>query len=435
MSAETLPLKKTGFPVRELRAEVLTGTDQGRSVTAESAISVGSAEGNTLRLEDRTVSRFHLELSRHGEEIVVTDRGSTNGTRIGPVRLDGVSGSVAPGAVLELGGTKLRVDDGKVVLIDAGPSELSGLFGRSPVMRQLFATLSKVALTEVPVLVLGESGTGKELIGRAVHEHSRRSEAPLVTVDCGALSPSLFASELFGHERGAFTGAHRRHLGAFERAAGGTVFLDEVGELPAELQSALLGVLERKLLRRVGGSEDVKVDVRVVSATSRDLRRQVNRDGFRLDLFYRLAGVVVSVPPLRDRPEDIVALAERFAREAGFERPLSELLEIERFARHSWPGNVRELKNTVLGALALGEAPDFSVSEGAADELSSNVDGWLATLPLNYRMARDRITDTFERHYLKRVLAETDGNIREAARRGQINRSYLMELLKKHGLR
>jgi DNA-binding NtrC family response regulator len=435
MSSETVPLKKTGVPVRGLVAEVIAGPSTGLHVTSDSSIAIGSAEGNDLRLEDRTVSRFHAEVARRGELILVSDRGSTNGTRIGSVLIESAACSVTPGSVLNLGSSQVRLGDGALVMVEPGPHELSGMVGRSSVMRRLFATVERVAPSEVPVLILGESGTGKELIGRALHERSPRAEGPLVTVDCGALSPSLFASELFGHERGAFTGAHRRHLGAFERAAGGTVFLDEVAELPPELQSALLGVLERKQLRRVGGSDDIRIDVRVISATSRDLRPQVNRDGFRLDLFYRLAGVVLSVPPLRERPEDIPPLVEHLVRDAGFAGDVTSLVDLEQFRRHSWPGNVRELRNSLLGALALGQAPDFTPAPSIGTDTESTLRAWLDALPLSYREARDIVTDTFERRYLERLLDATSGNVREAARRGSINRSYLMELLRKHGKR
>jgi DNA-binding NtrC family response regulator len=280
--------------------------------------------------------------------------------------------------------------------------------------------------------LLGESGTGKELVARAIHDSSGRASEPFVTVDCGAISPTLFASELFGHERGAFTSADRQHIGAFERAHGGTIFLDEIGELPPELQSALLGALERRRIRRVGGRTDIDVDVRLVSATHRDLRAHVNAGTFRLDLFYRVAVVTLSVPPLRERPDDVPMLVEHFLREAGYAGEVANVFDsdaMKRLAVHSWPGNVRELRNVVLGTLALGEPTSLGSDLGApaADPVA-------AVLELGYRDAKRRIMDDFERRYVEHLLQKTGGNVRQASRDAQMDRSYLMELIKRHRL-
>jgi DNA-binding NtrC family response regulator len=433
MSDRTAPLMQAGTPVRRLRVQIVSGPDDGESRATTDAVTVGTAASNDLVISDKTVSRFHLELRRDGAEIVVVDHGSTNGTRIGSVTLRSCQVRVLPGTIIEIGSTRVRVDDGDVVLDEPGPKEAFGILGRSTAMRRLLATVTRAAASDVAVLVLGESGSGKELIGRALHEGSGRAREPFVTVDCGSLSPTLFASELFGHERGAFTGAHRRHIGAFERAHRGTVFLDEVGELPADLQSALLGVLERKTFRRLGGSEDIRSDVRVVSATSRDLRAQVNSAQFRLDLFYRLAVVLLRVPPLRERVEDIPLLVDHFLRDAGRSEDAPSLFpaaQLDALKRHDWPGNVRELRNVVLGTLALGGPPQFESTQTSSGEAASGEE-----LPTTYREARQLVVERFEREYLQRLLAATNGNIREAARRAQMNRSYLMEILKRHGMR
>jgi DNA-binding NtrC family response regulator len=242
---------------------------------------------------------------------------------------------------------------------------------------------------------VGESGTGKELFARAVHEHSKRADGPFVVVDCASLTPTLVASELFGHEKGAFTGADRRHQGAFERADGGTIFLDEIGELPEQLQPNLLGVLERRRFRRLGGRDEIEVDVRVVSATNRDLRAEVNAGTFRLDLYYRLAVVRFAVPSLRERPEDIPILIEHFLREAGETAPMGEVVPPAVMAglqRHHWPGNVRELRNYVEATVAMGETPELEagLSQGgdpgvAAGGPSIPVN---AVLDLPYKEAR-----------------------------------------------
>jgi DNA-binding NtrC family response regulator len=438
---ETKPLVQAGLPIRRVRVV----STQGKPIdfVAEGdTMSIGSALGNDLRIDDPTVSRFHAQLTRKGGSILVKDLGSTNGTQIGPARLQGSEAEVKAPTVIGIGQVELKLTDADVVMVDHGPRELGNLKAAAPLMRRLLAKIQQAAKSEVSVLVLGESGTGKELVGQALHEGSARAKAAMVTVDCGALSPTLFSSELFGHEKGAFTGAHRQHLGAFERAAGGTVFLDEVGELSAELQSALLGVLERRTLRRLGGSKDIPVDVRLVSATSRDLLKEVNQGRFRLDLFYRLAVVRLDVPPLRQRPEDIVPLVQRFLEAEGHGKRFDELFPPaaqERMRTHDWPGNVRELRNIVLGTLALGQTPDFvSVSSQNEAAVSSKVDYSAQFITASgiapYKDARRELVDEFERSYLVALLKVANGNVREAARRAQMNRSYLIELLQKHAL-
>ncbi len=433
----TVPVRRAGMPVKAIRVEVTSGPDAGKSATAEAErLVIGTAEGNDLRLSDPTVSRFHLALERQHDRIVVDDRGSTNGTTVGAARFQSSRVEVRAGTEIEIGSTRLKVSDGNVVLEEHGPDQLGGLVGKTPAMRRLLAAVERVAASNVPVLILGESGTGKELIAQAIHERSRRADAPLVTLDCGALSPTLFSSEVFGHEKGAFTGADRQHAGAFERAETGTVFLDEVGELLADLQAALLGVLERRRFRRVGGKQEIGVDVRVISATHRDLFAAVNAGGFRLDLFYRLSVVVLEAPALRERKDDIPLLIEHFLRESGHTGPVEQVFPneaIEELSRHDFPGNVRELKNIVLGTLALGRSPALdrrpSGPSGAASDPVSGV------LDLPYRQARDTLVEEFERRYLERLLQRSDDNVRQAAREARMNRSYLIELLKKHGLR
>ncbi|MBI2893008.1 MAG: sigma 54-dependent Fis family transcriptional regulator [Deltaproteobacteria bacterium] len=429
----TVPLRSGGLPVRMLRVEVVSGPDTGKEPVGDTeSVTVGTARGNDLELQDPTVSRYHLELRREGEGILVLEHGSTNGTRIGPVLLRGTSAVVAPATLLEIGETRLRVDDGRVRMLDGGPDTIGGLRGKSPKMRRVLAAVQRLAQTDVQVLVVGESGTGKELVARAIHDLGPRASEPFVVVDCGAMLPTLFASELFGHERGAFTGADRRHVGAFERARGGTVFLDEIGELPAELQAALLGVLERRRLRRVGGSEEIAVDVRVLSATNRDLRGAVNAGTFRLDLYYRLAVAVLAIPALRDRPGDVAILAEHFLEEAGHSGAIESVFsaaELERLASQPWPGNCRELKNLVLGTLALGQAPELGLL--SAPEPA----GGTMSLDAPYREARGAVLDDFERRYLARLLDRSGGNLREAARQARMDRTYLKELLRRHGLR
>jgi DNA-binding NtrC family response regulator len=296
--------------------------------------------------------------------------------------------------------------------------------------------IRRVAQSHVAVLLIGESGTGKELLARAVHEASARAHEPFVTIDCGALTPTLVASELFGHEQGAFTGAHKLKQGAFEHAHGGTLFLDEVGELPADLQTTLLGALERKRFCRVGGHAEIEVDVRVVAATNRDLRAEVNEGLFRLDLYYRLAVVTLEVPPLRERAGDIPLLVEHFVREEGLTQPIAELFSADtmaRLARHRWPGNVRELRNYVQATLAMGEpvAIHEDLAAGSGDMAAS-----LSRLnELPYGEARRVLVSEFEAQYVKQLLERTHGNVARAAREAEMARSHLNELMRRHGVR
>ena len=437
MSDRTVPIEQTGRLVRALRVEVLSGPEAGRELVSRSdSVTVGGADGNDLVLTDKTVSRFHLELRRSAGRILAIDLASTNGTRTGGALLQSGSAVVDPGTVLVLGATSLRVDDGEIVDVGETPARLGDLFGDSAAMRRVMGQASRVAATDVSVLVFGESGTGKELLARAIHDASPRAAEPFVTVDCGAITPSLFASELFGHERGAFTSADRQHIGAFERAQGGTVFLDEIGELPPELQAALLGALERRRIRRVGGKEEIAIDLRLVSATHRDLRALVNSSAFRLDLFYRIAVVTLSVPPLRERPEDIPGLVEHFLLEAGHagtSRDLFAADAMKRLLGHSWPGNARELRNFVLGTLALGEPANLHTA--GAEEGGAAQDPFSRVLDLAYRDAKRVVMDDFERRYVEHLLKKSGGNVRQASREGQMDRSYLMELIKRHRIK
>jgi len=423
------------IPVRTLRVEVLSGPDAGKSLeTEEEVLTIGSAPGNALRLQDQTVSRFHLELSGGEAGISVSDLGSSNGTESGSVRIE--RGVVNSGAELRLGNTKLRVHDGDASVVELyGGDELGELKGQTEIMRRLMAQVTTAAQSNVPVLVIGESGTGKELVARALHQSSPRAAQPFVTLDCGALAPNLVASELFGHERGAFTGAERQHIGAFERANGGTLFLDEVGELPAELQPQLLGALERKRIRRVGGRSDVDIDLRVVCATNRDLRAEVNAGVFRLDLYYRIAVVVLRVPALRERAADIPLLVAHFLRECGHDGPAEALVPeplLHALQQHRWPGNVRELRNWVEATVAMGESPPLSVHDGGGAAASPDE---AAFDSLSYKDARRSVLEAFELRYVTRLLATTNGNVAAAARQAQMDRTYLIKLVQRHGVR
>jgi DNA-binding NtrC family response regulator len=366
--------------------------------------------------------------------VYVEDLSSSNGTLLGSARIE--RGVIQPGSELVLGRTRIVIGEGaesSVEVFEGG--ELDDLKGNTEVMRRLMAQVTTAARASAPLRVFGESGTGKELVARALHDHGPRANGPFITLDCGALAPNLVASELFGHERGAFTNAERQHIGAFERADKGTLFLDEIGELPAELQPQLLGALERRRFRRVGGRNDVNVDVRIVAATNRDLRAEVNSGTFRLDLYYRIAVVVLRLPPLRDRTGDIPILVRHFLRECGYEGELGRLIpeaKLEELALYRWPGNVRELRNWVEATVAMGESPELAHALSLPPEAGDLTSEWLDR---SYKDARRLVLEDFERRYLKHILEATAGNVAQAARKAQMDRTYLIKLIQRHAIR
>jgi len=450
-SAATERRSIASLPVRTIHVEVIDGPSAGAtSKVARDKVTVGSAEGNDVVLADRYCSRYHLAVEVDPLGFAIVDHGSTNGTYVGNVR---VHRAVVPsGSVVRVGSTSLRLREGAGGTVEVHAEDsLAGFRGRTPSARRLMAQVARAATATASVLIVGESGTGKEVLARALHELGPRAGAPFEVVDCGALVPALVASELFGHERGAFTGADRQHIGAFERARGGTVFLDEIGELPVSVQASLLGALERRRFRRVGGQKDIPVDARVVSATHRDLRAQVNDGSFRLDLYYRLAVVTLEVPPLRERKDDIPLLVEHFLREGGHDGPVSELISptaMASLATHRWEGNVRELRNMVEAMMAMGELPllsgdPHSPSEGAPSEgegppkaADLELSDALSPLLLEpYKRARSLLLDAFEKRYLATLLDRSGGNVAKAARSAAMDRSHLIELLQKHRLR
>jgi DNA-binding NtrC family response regulator len=313
------------------------------------------------------------------------------------------------------------------------PSRFGPAVGGSPAMRQLFALFTRLAPTELTICLLGETGTGKDVLARAVHEASPRAGRPFLVFDCGAVAPSLIESELFGHERGAFTGAVTERRGAFERASGGTIFLDEIGELSIELQPKLLRVLEQRCVRRVGGAEDRPVDVRVVAATNRDLEERVRKSAFREDLFFRLSAAMLRVPPLRERREDLPALVAHFLGELGHPVTLApETLEV--LASYHWPGNVRELKNVIAGAAAMVDGPlleprhlIFFRPQPRAPQPDT---GATAELPL-----AGQTLEQLEKAAIEQALHRFDGNKTKAARALGIAASTLYEKIRRYGLK
>ncbi len=436
---------------------------------------IGSRPGSDLVLRDETVSRLHCEIviDEHGHRL--RDLGSTNGTVVDGVRAIDVY--LRPGARVRVGRIELVfVPQGEEAEIALSAGDRFGpLVGRSVAMRELFAMLDKVAKTDATVLVEGESGTGKELIARAVHEGSPRAGGPLVVFDCASVPSNLLESELFGHEKGAFTGATEKRAGRMEEADGGTIFLDEIGELPLDMQPKLLRALEAREVRRVGGTKTFPVNVRIVAATNRDLAREVNRGAFREDLYYRLAVIRVTVPPLRDRRDDVPLLVEHFVRRAlasdaaRADRILSGMKDDnkKRLMAHPWPGNVRELRNVIERSLALsagdpageidlptqrgqrvsapgakrddgapgaeaGAAPSGGAAAGAG--AGAGASGALPGIDLDRGFVDQKqdVLERFEAAYLVGQLERNGGNISRAAAAAGIDRMYFKRLLKKY---
>jgi DNA-binding NtrC family response regulator len=432
--------RPSGLRIRRIRLTVVAGPDVGLSRTFEAhVIRVGAQRGADLALTDGKVSRTHFEIRLDAQGYRVRDLESTNGTFVSGLRVH--DAYVPPGASIYVGDTRLRFDplDDSVEVALSSADRYGGMVGRSVVMRELFARLATVAPTDATVLVTGETGTGKELVAEALHEHSPRRGGPFVVLDCGAIPANLMESEAFGHERGAFTGATAAHPGAFERADGGTLFLDEIGELPLEMQPKLLRALEGREIRRVGGAKTLRVNIRVVAATNRDLAVEVNKGRFREDLYYRLAVARVAMPPLRERREDIPLLVEHIlaglpnGRERG---PRPETIELMK--RHEWPGNVRELRNVIERAV-LFDAPmrELSViapvpaASGAAvaEELRVPIDP-----KVPFKVAKQDLTDEFERRYIRALLEAHGGNISAAARAAGIDRMSIHKILNRLGM-
>ncbi len=429
--------KNADLSVPSIRISVSEGPDRGLVLDVNrGTVRIGSSQGNALCLTDPTVSRVHLELTLGRQAIQIRDLGSTNGTFVEGVRVR--DADVQPGAVVRVGNTSLRVEARpEPVRIELSPHQsLGGIVGGSVAMRQIYAVIERVAATDSTVLIEGETGTGKELVARAIHDFSPRASQLFLAVDCGAIPDTLGESELFGHVKGAFTGATTDRKGVFEEAEGGTLFLDEVGELSIPLQRKLLRVLESRELRRVGSNTPIRTNARVVAATNRSLPRSVNEGLFREDLYYRLAVVSIEVPPLRARREDIPMIAQHlYERFAGADRKLPPSLLPSLMAR-GWPGNVRELRNYVEQLVSLGLVPTGAASpiEFEPGPLSPEIEA-LVPLDIPFKEAREAWTDRFESVYVRALLNKTNGNVTRAAEFGGVSRRFLQRLMARTGIR
>lgn len=428
----------TGGSLRIQSAElvVVDGPSRGqRAPVPASGARVGSGEASDLYIDDPTVSRVHCEVHVRPDGVVVRDCESTNGVSVDGVRFR--EAEVPPGATVRIGASAFRIEIGNepmtVPISDA--EQFGELVGGSLEMRRVYAMLERIAPTDSTLLITGETGTGKDVVARSVHAASRRSEAPFVPLDCGAIPEHLVESELFGHVRGAFSGAVSNRKGVFEEASGGTLFLDEIGEMPLSLQPKLLRALETKTIRRVGSNTAISVDVRVIAATNRPLARAVNEGVFREDLFYRLAVFEVALPALRSRREDIPSLAAKFYEKLSdaAAKPLPDTF-IESLKHRPWPGNVRELRNTIERAVAFGAAPTLEPPTAKPSALAPEVAS-MVPLHLPLKDARDAWLEAFESIYVRAMLEKTGGNVSRAAERAGVSRRFLQRMLARLGIR
>jgi len=438
-------LRIAGEPTR-LRVRTISLTRLGAQPTEHlfdgELVRIGSGADNDLVIADPSVSRSHCRIFIESGRFVIQDEGSKNGTYVNDVPIR--EAFLLPGMRLTIGGSVYRFETAErdETIEPYAKAKLGSMVGTSAAMREAFALITRIAPVDSTVVVVGETGTGKELAARAVHDGSRRRDGPFVVVDCGAISPTLIESELFGHERGAFTGALDKKVGSFELADSGTVFLDEIGELPLELQVKLLRVLERHEVKRVGGEQYVPVDVRVVAATHRDLEKMVEEGAFRQDLWFRLEVVSVRMPPLRDRPEDIALLVRHFLRESRFnvgpdgERKVEHVspLAMRALSAWRWPGNVRELKHAIERAVGLGETDTVTVGDLPPRIVGEDLRRAEQESGGTFKEAKRAWVDAFAKDYLSRLLERHDGDIPAAAEEADLHPKYMRQLMMQYSI-
>lgn len=442
--------------LRKARLLIHPGLPKQRElVFDQNVISIGTVADNDVVIEDETVSRHHCRIVQEDDDYVLVDPGSTNGTFINGVRIR--EAFLAPGLILTVGSTQIQFSpmDEHVEVVPSESEKFGSIVGRSVAMREIFGILEKIAPTTATVVIEGETGTGKEVFAKTIHQMSKRSEAPFIVFDCGAVPESLIESELFGHEKGSFTGAIMTRKGLFEMAHGGTIFLDELGELSLDLQPKLLRVLEQREVRRVGANKSTPVNVRVIAATNRNLEEEVRAGRFREDLFYRLSVVRLTLPSLRDRVEDIPLLVKHFLGQLEINKGAAGELRVRQaspaalaaLTRYTWPGNVRELVNVVERACSFAEGdtmqpddlPDYIT--GSGEPLRSSQEMAMIDAPgrdqlveLPFKDAKEEWISSFERDYILELLKRHHGNISQASREADIDRKYFRKLMVKHGI-
>ncbi len=415
---------------------VLEGPDRGRACAiGDRDVVIGTHIDCDLVLGDDRVSGRHVAIRALDGRFVVRDLGSRNGTWFEGSRVTGEI-TLPPGAVLLVARTPMRIEP-EAAPLEIPPSQarkFGELVGESLAMREVFAVLERVAGSDATVVVEGETGTGKEVVARALHDASSRRKGSFIAVDCGALPESLLESELFGHVRGAFTGAMTGRTGQIARADGGTLFLDELGKITPTVQARLLRVLEERVVRPLGSDLERPVDVRVIAASRDDLDGEVAAGRFRPDLLYRLAVVRVVLPPLRNRREDIPLLVRELSRRRGLADEGPDGPTLQRLLAHGWPGNVRELRNVIDRAIALSPgAKRFSELTVRIEATALAGDGIAVRSDLPYHEAKTAVLHDLERRYVADVLARCQGNLSAAAREAGLDRKYLRSLARKHG--
>jgi len=438
LSGKTAP---RALQLKKAKLLILGSTGPRREVPVDKDVfTIGAGAQNDLILTDEAASRRHCEIHQREDGFLLRDLGSTNGTMVQGVRVCEVY--LNQGVEFQVGKTRLVFCPLQETL--SYPLSACESFGRlngvSVAMRRVYHLAGTYAKTDAAILIQGETGTGKELLAEALHEHSPRSKKPFVVIDCAALATGVIESELFGHAKGSFTGAGTERVGAFESAHGGTVFLDEIGELDLSLQPKLLRVLEKKEVRRLGANTVRPVDVRIIAATNRNLEREVREGRFREDLYYRLSIVKIELPPLRQRKDDIPLLVRCFLKELTGSDDVTVWADFDKsmdlFRQHDWPGNARELRNVVemgvrgstgtidLGAcLTLGRMGVTDPEAGVEDQSDRP-----------FKEAKNQLVETFERDYIVKLLERNGNNISRAAREAQIERAYLQRLVRKHEL-
>lgn len=430
---------------------ILSGPQQGREIIIESTpFSIGSSDSCDLQLQDTAVSRKHCIINSDDHTFSIEDTNSTNGSFVCGLRI--MHAYLTPGTELRLGNTRLLFSPA-LELADIPLSQnnhFGSAIGASDAMRRIFYLAESYAPTDATIMLTGETGTGKEILAEEIHKHSKRADKPFVVIDCTSISRDIVESELFGHIKGAFTGATSDRPGAFESANGGTVFLDEIGELPQELQPKLLRVLEKREIKRVGSNDVRKIDVRIICATNRNIKKEISEGNFREDLYYRLSVVNIELPPLRDHKEDIPLLAETFMTRLHNANARNEIQDFEgamnALMHYDWPGNIRELRNLINRAFyniqkpvdilqcqqdsnLLKQINSGLLNSDEDNSISNNVD---TTKP--FKDEKNRLIDDFERQYIKELLARNNGNVSKSAREADIERAYLQRLIKKYGL-
>ncbi len=424
------------FASQEYHLVLVSGPDAGKSFSVKEALRIGKAPDNDIVLDHPTVSRNHLVVRRQGDVFTVQDLDSTNGTFVDGAQVR--EAYLRAGALLEVGDVQLRFQP-QLLALEVSPASdarLGDLVGASLPMRQVFSLLQRIGPTESTLLLIGETGCGKGAAARTVHKLSTKATGAFVVFDCAAVSENLIESELFGHEKGSFTGAVAQRVGCLERAHGGTLFLDEIDDLPLDLQPKLLRALEDREFRRLGQSgAPLKFDARVVAASKKDLWAETQAGRFREDLYFRLSVFTVTLPPLRDRKEDLPLLVDAMASGPLWQRLPDK--QREQFSAHTWPGNVRELRNAVERLKHVADIPELA-SESFLREYSGPQAPQGESLPVKYagpfKDVKEELVRAFEREYLTRLLSKTRGNIAKAARDAELDRKHLYSLLHKYGL-